>query len=166
MGRVLRARVEVAPAQGAIPGILRFGTRECGQRGGEQDTQSWGVAPGLLVPPPDQTWGLASPSPAPLLEASGRGGEALRRCPPPPKNAALQGTALSSISVSVQVFIPKAPSLSGGKGLSVRLLAPCLSVFLCLSPHHRMSSISLPALSFLGPVVLPHLCLSGWGWGS
>ena len=45
----------------------------------------------------------------------------------------------------------------------VSLRASCMSVF--LSPHHRMSSVSLPALS-LALSSCPHLCLSGWGWGS
>lgn len=42
---------------------------------------------------------------------------------------------------------------------------PHACLYFSLSPHRRMSSVSLPALS-LALSSCPHLCLSGWGWGS
>lgn len=166
MGGVLRTRVEVAPAQGAIPGILRFGTREQGLRRGERDTQSWvGGGAWPLGSPSGPNLGLSFPwpCPLPLLDASGRGGGAQSRCPV----CRLAGDwSVSHPCLSVSPGPQRWGSLSGwGQGsVFVSLRAPCMSVFLSL-PHRRMSSVSLPAPS-LALSSCPHLCLSGWGWGS
>lgn len=163
---MLRTRVEVAPAQGAIPGILRFGTREHGLRRGERDTQSWvggGAWPLGSPSGPNLGLGFPWPCPLPLLDASGRGGGAQSRCPV----CRLAGDwSVSHPCLSVSPGPQRWGSLSGwGQGsVFVSLRAPCMSVFLSL-PHRRMSSVSLPAPS-LALSSCPHLCLSGWGWGS
>lgn len=143
----------MAPAQGAIPGILRFGTRELGLRGGERDTQSWvGSAPGLLVPPPDQTWGLASPGPAPSLSWMLQAGEEEPKGGAP--HAALLGAGLPHIpvSVSVQVLSAGAPSRAGGEGLSLSHSGPHACLYFSLSPSQDV--LSLSPCSFLGSVIL------------
>ena len=146
----------MAPAQGAIPGILRFGTREHGLRGGERDTQSWvGGGAWPLGSPSGPNLGLSFPwpCPLPLLDASGRGGGAQRRCP---VCRLAGGWSALHPCLSVSPGPQRWGSLLGwGEGLT-------LSHFLSLSPSQDV--LSLSPRSFLGCHPVPiSACLAGGG---
>lgn len=144
-----------------------------------------------MVPPPGQTWGLASPGPAPPPPCWKPG--RLRQGRRSPKDVALstalQGTVLSCRSVCLSVSPGPDPlgcgsgwRLRGGGGgdrtedrthLSLSYSWPhaCSVVFLSLSPR---PPIPAPSVSVSpAPAVLPRpclpvpisLCLAG-GWGS
>lgn len=157
----------MAPAQGAIPGILRFGTKNSNgwvergilELGGGAWPPGFPSRPnlGLCFPWPcllSVTPSLLIPPPLPgSLGASGEGGGAPGGAP----NAALQGTALPA-SLSVSRSSSGAPALaSGSEGV------PCL--FLCLSPTAG-PSFSPPAVSvFLWPCSLSPSLLVWLGVG-
>lgn len=163
-GGALRTRVEVAPAQGAIPGILRFGTREHGLRGGKRDTQSWvGGGAWPLGSPSGPNLGLSFPwpCPLPLLDASGREEE--------PKGgaryAALLGAGLPYIpvSVSLQVLSAGAPSRAGARVcfcLTPGLMHVCISLSLPIAGCPQSLSPLFPWLCHPVPI---SACLAGGG---
>lgn len=152
-----RARTEVAPAQGAIPGILRFGTKNSNVWVEGGDTLSWGWCLASRFPLQAKLGALLSlalpplrhplpPSP-PLpgrLGASGEGGGALRRCP----ECCLAGDcSVLHLCLSpgrhlgLQLWQRVGPRLRLASG-SER--SPCL--FLCLSPTPGVLRLS-PAVS-------------------
>lgn len=114
-----------------------------------------------MVPPPGQTWGLASPGPAPQppagsLGAPGSGGGALRRwlCVLPCRGCS-----------ALRVCLPQCLSRCSSPGL-VGEACLCLTpgpmhawLYFSLSSQPRALCLSA-ALSFLGPVFLsPSLCV-------
>lgn len=121
------------------------------------------MAPSLLVPPPGQTWGFASPGPAPLHPPCWKTGclrQWGRRPKRVPLNAASQRTA-------------PGPHLGGsssgwGLGLSLSYSWPCalclyfsvslpISRVLCLSPCYACLSLALSSDPSISP------CLAGGG---
>ena len=116
-----------------------------------------------MVPPPDQTWGLASPGPAPSLSWMLQAGEE------EPKGgaryAALLGAGLPYIpvSVSLQVLSAGAPSRAGARVcfcLTPGLMHVCISLSLPIAGCPQSLSPLFPWLCHPVPI---SACLAGGG---